>query len=67
MEPFKTYQRTLFLLFFFGFIAFGTACSRKTGCPGEDAQVKVDKKGNPKSKPKSGRFDKKMTKKMKHE
>jgi hypothetical protein len=67
MEQIKRYQRSLFLLFFIGCIALGTACSRKTGCPGEDAQVKVDKKGNPKSKPKSGLFDKKMTKKMKHE
>lgn len=39
-------------------------CNRGTGCPAEDAHVKVDKKGNPKSKPDSGLFDKKTRKKM---
>ncbi|MCC6816779.1 MAG: hypothetical protein IT267_10230 [Saprospiraceae bacterium] len=35
------------------------SCNRGTGCPGEEAKVKLDRKGNPKSKPSSGIFDSK--------
>jgi hypothetical protein len=64
MDRFKRYQLQIFLLFFVFLIALGCSGSKKSGCPGEDAQVKVDKKGMPTSKPKSGLFDKKTTKKM---
>jgi hypothetical protein len=64
MDSFKKYLYQFFLLLCIVFIAFGTACQRKSGCPGEDAQVKVDKNGMPKSKAKSGLFDKKTMKKM---
>ena len=66
MDKFKRYQPALILMFFMLFIVFGVACNRKTGCPGEDAQVKLDKKGNPNSKPKSGLFDKRISKKLAH-
>ena len=64
MDKIKRYQSTLILLFFLFFAVFGTACSKKVGCPGEEAQVKLNKKGMPTSKPKSGLFDKKTTKKL---
>ncbi|MBK7340510.1 MAG: hypothetical protein IPQ10_01515 [Saprospiraceae bacterium] len=47
-------------LLFIALLALITpACRRKSGCPTEDMHTKVDKKGNPKSKPKSGLWDKK--------
>lgn len=64
MDGFKKSSYQLFLLVFIIFIALGFSCQRKIGCPGEDAQVKVDKKGIPKSKAKSGLFDSKTMKKM---
>ncbi len=64
MDRFKKISIQLILVICVIFFAVGTACNRKTGCPGEDAQVKVDKKGMPKSKAKSGLFDKKTMKKM---
>jgi len=41
------------------FITILPSCHRGTGCPAENAKPKVDKNGNPKSKPKSGLYDKK--------
>jgi len=35
------------------------SCNRGTGCPAEDANVKVDRHGNPKRKASSGQWDSK--------
>lgn len=42
------------------------SCSKKYGCPGEEASLKTDKDGNlPTKKGKSNLFDKKMRKRSK--
>jgi hypothetical protein len=64
MDTFKKYISLFFSFFLIFILVFSVSCSKKTGCPGEDAAVKVNKKGMPTSKPKSGLFDKKMTKKI---
>ncbi|MBK6543827.1 MAG: hypothetical protein IPO78_12680 [Saprospiraceae bacterium] len=64
MDSLKRKNNLILWLFCFSFCCFSFSCNRGVGCPGEDAQVKVNKKGMPNSKPKSGLFDKKTTKKM---
>ena len=59
-----SYSYQLFVLIFFALCII--SCHRGTGCPAEDTHVKLDKHGNPKGKPQSGIFNKKMQKKMKH-
>ncbi|MBK8721873.1 MAG: hypothetical protein IPL95_06230 [Saprospiraceae bacterium] len=53
-----------FFWIFFLAIAVLACSSNKTGCPAEDAKVKVDKNGMPKQKSKSNLFPKSMRKKM---
>lgn len=64
MEAFKACKYFFSIVFCVLFALLIGACHRGTGCPGEDAQVKTDKKGMPTSKSKSGLFDKKTMKKM---
>jgi len=45
-------------------IAIAACNSTKTGCPADNAKVKVDKNGMPKQKSKSNLFPKSMRKKM---
>jgi len=58
---------TLVLCAFLGlFLLSNSSCSKKTGCPvNERATVKVDKKGNPKKKSRSGVIPPGMRKKKK--
>ena len=60
-------MKHIFLLFFAVSIIFSApSCSRKSGCPAETAQAKVDKNGEYKAnKTKSGLMSKKMMKRMK--
>ncbi|NOT36965.1 MAG: hypothetical protein HOP11_06275 [Saprospiraceae bacterium] len=41
------------------FLCLLISCNRGTGCPAEDAKVKVDKNGNPKKRATSGIYDSK--------
>ncbi len=54
----KSIYNSIFLAFLF-FSLINLSCNRGTGCPAEEAKVRTDKNGNPKSKPKSGLFDSK--------
>ncbi|MDQ3143190.1 MAG: hypothetical protein M3Q56_13185 [Bacteroidota bacterium] len=65
MDRFQRLRRVAFLVICSTSLLL-FSCHRGTGCPGEDAQVKLDRKGNPKAKAKSGLFDKKTQKKMKN-
>lgn len=51
---FKSFFSAVLILFLL--VSFGS-CHRGTGCPAEDAKVKVDKNGNPKKKATSGLYD----------
>ena len=54
----KKFKLILLLFNVMGIILI-SSCNRGTGCPAEEANVKLDKKGNPRSKTTSGLFDKK--------
>ncbi|MBK7225495.1 MAG: hypothetical protein WAS56_05905 [Saprospiraceae bacterium] len=63
MKAFRSYF--IFFLLFWGILGLATmSCKRKYGCPSEDSQGKIGKDGFPKSKTKSGIWDKK--KRMNH-
>jgi hypothetical protein len=63
----RKYQYFLALLIFIFLLAIsGTSCARKVGCPGDNAAVKVNKRGElPTQKGQSQLFDRKMRKRIK--
>ncbi|MBK9960980.1 MAG: hypothetical protein IPP06_06500 [Saprospiraceae bacterium] len=58
MERFSKLARFIFVGAFLSTVCM-FSCNRGTGCPAEDANVKVDKHGNPKRKASSGLWDSK--------